>query len=161
MSEFHTDAQIARYNLVHKFKKGNKKGAEALAPLVNMNTGTLNNKVNYNLDSHHLTADENVAIQAATGNFEPIKADAIALGGVFTKLPEHIEDFNDDELLKAYLAMVKDIGETADMFNKAMEDGKIDAQELADIRRECFEDITRIMTLMKVITERHEQEVAK
>jgi len=161
MSEFHTDAQLARYNLVHQFKAGKKKGAEALAPLVNMNVGTLNNKVNYNLDTHNLSADENVAIQAATKNYEPIKADAIALGGVFTLLPPHTDDYNDDELLKAYLDMVNDIGETANMFNKAMEDGKIDAQELADIRRECFEDITRIMTLMKVITERHEQEVAK
>ncbi len=157
MDDLFTDAQIARYNLVHDFKKGNKRGAAALSPLVGISPGVLNNKVNYNLDSHHLTVDENISLIAATKNYEPIKADAAALGGVFFLLPPEIENFNDDELLKIYLDMVKDIGETADTFNKAMADGVIDAIELADIRREIFEDIGKQMTLLKAITKRHEK----
>jgi hypothetical protein len=48
----------AQYRVVHDFKGG----VVALAPLVRMNPGTLSNKVNPSVETHHLTVDEAVAL---------------------------------------------------------------------------------------------------
>jgi hypothetical protein len=152
MNELFTTAQIAYYELVHNFRKGKTpSGAAALAPLVGMNPGTLNNKVNPNIDSHHLSAAEGVALQAAARNYAPISAEAATLGGVFT-LIEPLDDNTDERLLKLFLELHEEQGETAETVRIALEDGRVSANELKDITREVFEDMAKQMQLLQALT---------
>lgn len=149
MQDFFTQAQIAYHQLVKEFPGGSR----ALAPLVGMNPGTLSNKVNPNIDTHHLSAAEGVAIQAASQNFEPIKADATTLGGVFTRLPPIPKDIDDEKILTLYLELQEEQGETAQKIREALEDGAVSARELRGITKEAFEDIAKQRELLEALTQ--------
>ena len=149
MQDFFTQQQIAYHELVKHFPGG----ARALAPLVGMNPGTLSNKVNPNIDTHHLSAAEGVAIQAASQNFEPIKADATTLGGVFTLLPKLPDDIDDQKILTLYLELQEEQGQTAMEIREALDDGEVSARELRGITKEAFEDIAKQRELLDALAQ--------
>ena len=128
----------AKYSVVHDFKGG----AVALAPLVNMNSLTLSNKVNPNQETHHLTVDEAVAIQNTAKDYRILNAEAALLGHVCIPLRD-FAGVSDLELLNAYAAWHADVGETAFAINRALEDGKVTRAALNEVKREIHEDVQR------------------
>jgi len=137
-----SDIDEAKYRLVHDYRGGSK----ALAPLVGMNPGTLSNKVNPNVDTHHLTVDESIVLQNATGDTQLIEAEARVLGGIFIKLGDY-RNITDTELLDKYAEWIQDIGETSAALRQCFSDRKITKKHLTEIHREMHEDFSRAMEL--------------
>ncbi|MFI9653949.1 phage regulatory CII family protein [Guyparkeria sp. GHLCS8-2] len=136
-----SNLDAAKHAVVHDFPGG----AVALAPLAGMNPGTLSNKVNPTIDSHHLTLSESVTIQAISQDYRILHAEAAMLGHAAIPLPKP-GNCSDVELLNAYARWTKDIGETAAAINEALE-GDIDEKALAAIHREMHEDFARALEL--------------
>lgn len=136
-----SNLDTAKYDTVHDYPGG----AVALGPLAGMNPGTLGNKVNPTIDTHHLTLSEAVTLQALTKDYRILHAEAAMLGHVAIQLPQ-ADACSDIELLNAYAAWTKDIGETAAAISKALE-GRIDQKALAEIHREMHEDFARALDL--------------
>jgi len=134
----------AKYQLVHNYPGG----AVALAPLVDRTPSVLSNKVNPNVDTHHLTVDEAVTLQAITHNFDLLKAVATILNHVVIELPSvNLAESSDIEILDTWAKWKEDIGQTATAIRHALEDGNITKDELASIKMEIFEDFAREMEL--------------
>lgn len=136
-----SNLDAAKYAVVHDYPGG----AVALAPLAGMNPGTLGNKVNPTIDTHHLTLSESVTLQALTKDYRILHAEAAMLGHVCIPLPK-AGNASDIELLNAYAAWTSDIGETAAAISEALE-GEIDDKALAKIHREMHEDFGKALEL--------------
>jgi hypothetical protein len=124
-----SNLDAAKYAAVHDFPGG----ASALAALVGLAPSTLCNKVNPSVDTHHLSLSEAVKIQAITQDGRILEAEAAALGYVAIRLPRAGAG-SDVELLNAYAKWTRDIGETAEAIQTALE-GEIDEASLAAIHR--------------------------
>lgn len=144
MNDITTDLERAMYSLVHDHEGG----APALAPLVRMNPGTLANKVNYRMDSHHLTVDEAVQIQLVRRAFPVFEAEARLFGFITVPVPR-LRNVSDMQLLDAWADWHADIGETGAEIKKALQDGRITRAEIDAIRREMFEDFQRELELLQ------------
>ena len=127
------DLDDAKYAVVHDYKGPTNEGARALAPLVGMVAGTLSNKVNPHVETHHLTLDEAVAIQHATDDRRIIEIEARILGGAFIRLND-FEFVSDTELLTTYAEWHAAIGNTSQSIKQALADHKITKKELKEIR---------------------------
>jgi len=136
-----SNLDAAKYAAVHDFPGG----ASALAALVGLAPSTLCNKVNPSVDTHHLSLSEAVTIQAITQDGRILEAEAAALGYVAIRLPRAGAG-SDVELLNAYAKWTRDIGETAEAIQTALE-GEIDEASLAAIHREMHEDFARALEL--------------
>ena len=136
MRELFTPLDEAKYRVVHDFSGG----AAALAPLVRMNPGTLSNKVNPSVETHHLTIDEAVAIQHTARDCRILYAEAHLLGHTCIPLGE-FASISDTELLDAYARYHAEVGETAEAIRASLADGRVTPAEFAHIDREMMEDI--------------------
>lgn len=126
----------AIYGLIHD-QKG---GATQLAPLVNMNPGTLANKANPAMENHHLTVKEAVAIQYTTQDFRVLAAEAAALNHAIVPLG-NFEGVSDLELLTAYANYHSEIGQTAIVIAEALNDIRVTRQEFQAVHKEFFEAV--------------------
>lgn len=120
MRELFSLLDEAKYPVVHDFKGG----AVALAPLVRMKPGTLSNKVNPSVETHHLTVDEAVAIQHTARDCRILVAEAHLLGHTCIPLGE-LASVSDVALLDAYARYHAKVGETAAAIRAALADGRI------------------------------------
>ncbi len=127
----------AIYGLIHD-QKG---GATHLAPLVNMNPGTLANKVNPAMENHHLTVKEAVAIQNTTQDFRVLSAEAAVLNHAIVPLG-NFEGVSDIEILTAYANFHSEIGQTSMVIAEALNDQRVTHQEFQSVRKEFFEAIS-------------------
>lgn len=131
-----SDLDEARYRLVHEHLGGTK----ALGALTGINPGTLANKVNPDMHSHHLTVDEAVRIQAVRRVYGLLYAEARALGHVCIRLEDH-SGVSDLSLLDSYAQYHADIGETAQAVRRALDAGEgITRAALEEVRRELYQD---------------------
>lgn len=131
-----SDLDEAKWTVVHSHAGG----AKALGPLVGINPGTLCNKVNPSMETHHLTVDEAVRIQAVRRCYDLLHAEARALGHVCVRLGNH-EGMSDAALLDVYAAYHADVGETAQAIRDALASGcGVSREAVARVERELFED---------------------
>jgi len=137
-----SDLDDAKYSVVHDFPGGSKR----LSLLVGMNSGTLSNKVNSDVETHHLSVDESVAIQHAANDRRIISAEARILGGVFIQLGD-FSQVSDIELLDKYAEWIQDIGETSAALREALTNKKLTKDSLSIVHREMHEDFARAMEL--------------
>lgn len=128
-----TPLQRAAYSTVHDYRRGERRGAAALAPLVGKTPATLSNEVNPAMDYHKLGLEDSVVIQHATGDRRIIAAAAMELGGVFVHLPP-IDNVSDAELLTQFAAWQAALGRTAQSIHDALDDQRVTDMELAGIR---------------------------
>lgn len=138
----------AIYQTVHEFRDGDRTGAVALAPKVNMNAGTLSNKVNAFCDTHHLSLKESVPIQLATGRFDILRAYAQSLGFAVVRVTD-LSHWSDIELLDSYAAWNAEIGETHGAIRRALEDGNITRTEINEIESEMYQDFERALGVLQ------------
>lgn len=141
----YTPLEQAKYKLVNDYPGG----AVALAPLVRMNRGTLSNKVNPDVETHHLTVDEAVSIQAFCKQYHVLYAEAAALGHVCIPLPQADADLSDAALLDIWAEQQAEDGETAAAIRAALKDGDITKAEYQEIHKEVFEDFQAKLALLQ------------
>ncbi len=142
MKGIYSPLDEAKHDVVH----GYPGGAVALAPLVNMKPGTLSNKVNPTIDTHHLMVDEAVAIQAAAKDYRILYAEASALNHTCIQLAD-FSGISDVELLNAYAKLHKELGDMAHEINQALQDGKIMRIEFRRISKEMNQSVQAMFAL--------------
>ncbi len=130
----------AIYRTVHEYRDGNRAGAVALAPRINMNAGTLSNKANPGMEQHQLTLRESIPLQLATGRTDIAAAYAQALGGVYVPLGD-FSGTSDTELLNIWAGMDEQDGRMAGAAREVLEDGRVTREELRRLKREVWRSI--------------------
>lgn len=143
MREHFSALEQAKYDVVHDYPGG----AVNLAPRVGMNPGTLSNKVNPTIDTHHLSVDEAVAIQFAAEDYRILTAEAYFLNHVVIPLACY-DGVSDVELLDLYAAYHAEIGETAEAIRDALADGLVTRKEFDKIRTEALQDQQAMYALL-------------
>lgn len=139
-----TDLEQAKYDLIHDHPRG----AEGLGPIVNMNPGTLSNKVHPLITSHHLSVDEAVQIQLVRQQYPVFEAEARLFGFVTIPAPA-LDDVSDMDLLEAWANWHADIGETGQEIKKCLSERRVTRHALDRVRREVFEDFKCELELLK------------
>lgn len=141
------DVQQAAHDTVRNYNNGKERGAVALAPRVGMNPTTLSNKVNPNQETHHLGLIESIPIQLIAEDYRILRAYAHTLNHVVIPAV-HITNVPDVELLTMYARFHKELGEMSGELARALEDRRITANELRNIRKEGLEAVTVFYELM-------------
>lgn len=142
LDDLYSPLDAAKYDLVH----GYPGGAVALAQRVGMRPGTLSNKVNPDIDTHHLTVDEAVAIQAATGDCRILEAEAQVLGRVAVALGDFATT-SDVELLDLYAELHAELGDVAREIGAALKDRRITPAEFQRIDTEMRQAVQAMFEL--------------
>jgi len=118
-------------------------GVDEFADLLSVTSGTVYNKANYkSCPNHHLTVKEAVLVQRRAKDYRIIEAEALCLGGVFVRLGD-FSGISDMELLEAYAAWHKDIGETMAAIHEGLQHREIPLDIYNTIKREIYEDHQR------------------
>ncbi len=137
----------AIHDVVLDYKPSNdvmyETGADEFADLLGITSGTVYNKANYkSCPNHHLTVKEAVLIQRRAKDYRIIEAEALCLNGVFVQLCD-FSGVTDMELLEAYAAWHKDIGETMAAIHEGLQHREIPQHIYHTIKREIYEDHQR------------------
>lgn len=140
----------AIYKTVHDYRDGTRSGAQALAPRVNMNAGTLTNKANPGMETHHLTLRESIPLQLIANDYRIAEAYCIELGGTFLNLPD-IGATSDAALLDIWARLAEEQGEAAHAIRMALDDGDVTRKELGTIKTEIHQAICVWLELYKRI----------
>lgn len=150
----------AVYNTIHNYRDGKKSGPGALAPKVNMNAGTLNNKADPAMFSHQLTLRESIPIQLTANNFSIAQAYCLALNGVFVQLPD-IPCVSDTALLDIWATLIEKEGEFAKAVRESLASGDIDHDEIKNIKNRAQERISVLIEMVKRLESIHHQSVSQ
>lgn len=108
-------------------------GSESLGPRIGMSAAVLRSKVNPNTTTHHLTLREADRIMGVTGDHQILHALAANHGFALTSLDAESGDIS---ILSSILQVTNAEGELARVIDVALADGRISANEKADIE-EC------------------------
>lgn len=128
-----TPLQRASYATVHDYRRGNRRGAPALAPLVGKTPTTLSNEVNPVMDHHKFGLEDSIVVQHASGDLRIAQSYCMELGGVFVHLPP-LEFVSDAALLSQFADWQAALGHTAQAIHDALDDQRIDLDEVDRIR---------------------------
>jgi len=150
----------AIYKTIHNFKDGKKSGPGALAPKINMNAGTLNNKADPGCETHHLTLRESIPIQRTASDFSIAQSYCMELGGVFIQL-QMIDYVSDSALLDIWATLIEKEGEFAKAVRESLEDGKIKHDEMKQIRDSAQQRISTLLEMVKRLESIHIQTVGE
>lgn len=132
----------AMYDMVHSYPGG----AVKLSAKVNMNAGTLNNKINPAMESHHLTLKEAVNLMNTTQNFQLLHAVCQELG--FACVPvDHLEGVSDVEFLTMYTVAMKEVGDLSNAIHHAFSDGIISSGNVKQVKRETLQAMAALAEL--------------
>lgn len=123
------------YRVAHDYAGG---GVKALAVRMGMSYQVLQNKLNPNCDTHHLTVEQAAQIADMTSTDEIAKAFAERRNMVCIPIASH-EGGSDMELLDLFLAEGKEKGEWNDAVKTALSDGRVDPGEFARINKEFMD----------------------
>lgn len=127
----------ALYTLVHDFPGG----VPAVAALLNLTSGTVQNKANPGQD-HQFTLPEYVSLLAAHNNLDPQYRLNHLLG--LASMPLHLpEMFTDGGFLDVYARWNAEVGETHSTIRQVLEDGELTQEEFDLLSREIDEDIDK------------------
>ena len=135
--------EMAKYAVVHDYCGG----AVALAARLGVNPGTLSNKVNPTVETHHLSVDEAVAVQNLAGDHRILHAEAQAQDHVCIPIGEW-RGVSDTDLVEALSRYMEEVGETAGTLRRALEDGVVTPGEMLELEAEAYEDVAVLMELL-------------
>ena len=111
------DVADAAYLIAHKHPGG----VRVLAERMGVSANTLQNKLNPNNTTHHLTLRESVALQVMAGNPAILRAMAAALG--YTCVPA-LPDQAAGDPVEAFVALQQEVGEFTSAAAEAFRGGK-------------------------------------
>lgn len=143
-----TDLQRAEYLTVHEFERNGRRGAQAVAPIVGKSPATLSNEVNPNMETHKLGLDESVVLQTATDDYRILEAYALDLGHIVIPMPD-FPPVSDLELLNQYAEWQAALGRTNQEIRDCLEDGAVEAFELAAIQRRAHEHMAAFQMFLQ------------
>lgn len=123
------NVQDAAYGTVHDYPGG----SESLAPRIGMSAAVLRGKVNPHNDRNVLALAEADQIMGVTGDFRMLHALAAQHG--FALAP--IESEGGGDITVAMLGAAAAKGDLATVITRALQDGLISGNELAEIGRAC------------------------
>lgn len=123
------NVQDAAYGTVHDYPGG----SESLAPRIGMSAAVLRGKVNPNNDRNLLSLAEADKAMGVTGDFRILHALAAQHGFVLTPM----EPSESVDVTVAMLSAAAAKGDLATVIGRALQDGLITGNELADIGRAC------------------------
>jgi len=152
----------AVYDTVHDFvdERSGRKGCVALAETIGMRSSTLANKASRKEEHAHLNLHEARSVMLATGDVRILEALANSLGYACVPLPT-IAATADMDLLDAWAKWSAEFGETAATIKQALEDGRIEHHEIAEVRRELIEDFEKGLAIIDVLKGMAEPETDK
>jgi hypothetical protein len=122
------------YRVAHDYPGG----IRALAARMNKNPHVLQNKVNPNCETHHLTVEEAAQIADLTDTDDIARAFAERRNMVCVRLAQ-FDGVSDMELLDLFLELETQKGEWVAAIKKALSDGMLDAVEFERISKEFNE----------------------
>lgn len=129
------NTQQAAHAVAHDFAHN----TDTLATLMGLSSGAiLRNKVVLNRtpeNRNHLTLSEAVRMTEITNDERIITAWAAERNAVVVHLPAPCAEPDNDELLVKFMSLTAHYGELAKRHQEATEDGEVDDQEMADLRR--------------------------
>lgn len=139
----------AAHKTVHNPKHG---GSVAIAARMGMSSTVLNNKVNPNCDTHHLRLDEAVTIMEYTDDHSIMQAMAQRLGGVYCKVSDSVTQ---DDLFMTALSSSACQGDVMTEMHKALEDGRIDCNELESLQHKIQTAMSQLQSLSNHVKRKH------
>ncbi len=141
--------QDAIYSTAHDYAGG----CESLAPRMGMSSAVLRNKVNPNMDSHHLRLDEAIKMMTFTNDDRIAQAIAFRLGGVFIKLPDcEIENERCIETLTdLFMCAMSAQGETCAELLARKADGELCKNDMAVLTERAHSVITEMQKFIELM----------
>lgn len=140
-------------------------GVEALATRMGISSNVLYKKLRRAVDSHHLSYEEASQILELLSDSGRDQMIELAIrsfmwrhGYVAYKLPDDIEEVDDEVLLAQILKIISKKGVLAHNIKNALEnDGVIDSDEYPQIEGDIQQCITVLMELKSKVKSMHEQ----
>lgn len=124
----------------------------AVAYALGMNAGTLANKLNGNVESHKLNADEAVAIGCVTRDERILNAMCIEMDAVWHWLDEVKELPGDLDVLSQGACVLDASNQSIQELITALQDGRVDRQEARRINAAVLE-AQRQLTVLRRLSE--------
>lgn len=124
-------------------------GIAAAARAIGRSAQILYNKFSDSMPGNELTGREERALAELDGTDAYVEAVCAYFGGVFFRLPEG--KAGDDDVLGAYLEIIKRMGELSKTFIAAREDGVIRRYEFKQLTEETFSTMTALRTMLAEI----------
>lgn len=144
----------------HKLALSCPGGIAALASRMGIPYSTLKNKLNPNLDSHHLYIEDYQLMVEIMDTDEAAKYHAAERDGVFVK-SHQLDCVSDIELLDLFLEREQRYGKFAQRVREALADGGIDDREYADLMM-LFDEVSETREQIKArLTRLHDQTVER
>ena len=139
------DVLHAAYVVAHEFKP---KGAVGLAAKLGVNPGTFLNRVNPERETHFLPLGMAVAMTLAANDFRILHAFADTCGHLAIPKPEYSR-VSDASLLEMVLRRDVRMGALSGVIVSAIDDGAIDAVEMARIVETAYDVVAATLELVE------------
>lgn len=133
-------------DVLHSAVLGSALGIAGVAKVIGRSPQVLYNKFSDSMPQSEVTAREALAMADAIGTTAYAEAVADHFGGVFMPVPEC--DAADDDVLQAYLDIIRQMGELSKEFTEARADGVIDAEEFNAMRLRAHRTVSSIMRML-------------
>jgi len=121
-------------------------GIAAGARAIGRSAQVLYNKFSDSMPGNELTGREERALADAVGGTAYVEAVCSYFGGVFFRVPEGMA--GDDDVLEAYLDIIKRMGELSSDFMAARADGVVDPGEFNGLRDRAFSTMAALRHLL-------------
>ena len=133
----------AAYHTAHSYPGG----VATLATRMGMKSSTLNHKVSLTNDTHHLSIDEAVMLQAMSGNFAVLHSMAASLGHVVLQVDATTEANPMSEVAK----MVCEFGELLTFVTARAANGTVTTNEMRECQVQAMDAISAIYGVMNSV----------
>lgn len=144
-------AEEAAFNVAHDFRPG---GASGLARAIDYNPTTLSHEVKRQ-GGAKLGLATAVKMTQRSGDMRILNAFAAECGAMVVLLPEAL-DVAGDRTMQDLSALAKEFGDVVQAAAGALADGSVNANELAEVRRQWSELLVVGQRMMAGIEARHE-----
>lgn len=130
-------------------------GSESLGVRVGISPAVLRSKVNPNTSTHHLTLAEADRIMGVTGDFQILHSLAANHGFVLSLVSREPTC----PILAAILQAQAAHGELSGVIEVAMRDGRISANEKADIEESALHAVSKVLAMVNALVAKAEPEL--
>ena len=123
-------------------------GWDAMAAALGMTRDALENRI-YERKGQSVLAETALQMQKFSNSTHFVEAVAQVSGGVFMKLPKHV-DHDRDELLSKFNELYVELGDLSGKFREYVKDDEIDRREradLSDVGQHIHRTVEELLTL--------------
>lgn len=121
-------------------------GIAGAARLIGRSAGVMHNKFSESMPQYEITVREAMALAHAIGSTGFAEAVCDQFDGTFLPLPPGRP--GEDDVLQAYLDIIKQMGDLSREFTEARDDGVISPEEFASLKLRGHRSVAAIMHLL-------------